>query len=173
MCQFFIALFGLYALVIGKFRLARDIAVEGNRARVVGLILVAPLVITFCMVMVSASDGRNITDAEIEELNGYAMVLMVLSLVGAVYLSLTAPKKMPVSTSQTPASTQAPQTPHAVPIDPPTNSVTVAEAAAMLSLSENEVHHLIQTGQIKSMYLNMQDFIPLESVQEYRGRMQH
>ncbi len=169
MCQLLIALFGLYALVIGRFRLARDIAVEGNRARVVGIILLAPLVITFCMVTVTASEDRTITNAEIEELNGYALVLMALSLAGAVYVSLTAPKSRPAPPRQTPAATL---TPPILPAEPPANSVTAAEAAAMLGISEQEVHLLIQTGQIRSMYLNMQDFIPLESVQEYRGRRQ-
>jgi hypothetical protein len=91
---------GLYALIAGKVKLTRNLYLEGRRARIAGLFLVAPLPLAFVAGMViGLLVGMGTLPASVESVAVIVELLLVLGgLVGAVVFAvLSKPKAAGVS----------------------------------------------------------------------------
>ena len=93
---------GLYALIAGKIRLTRNLRLEGGRARIAGLFLIAPLPLAFLAGVVLAvlfgADGATQGIAVAVEL-----LLILGGLFGAVlFAALTKPKGAAVADGDLP-----------------------------------------------------------------------
>jgi hypothetical protein len=53
---------GLYMVIFGRTGLGGEKSLRGKRARIAGLILLAPILFTFCLGLLSAASDKDITD---------------------------------------------------------------------------------------------------------------
>jgi uncharacterized membrane protein YedE/YeeE len=87
---------GLYALIAGKVRLTKNMYLEGWRARVAGLFLIAPLPLALLAgLLIGLLMGMGALPASAESAAGIVELLLVLgALVGAVIFAVvTKPKE--------------------------------------------------------------------------------
>jgi hypothetical protein len=96
---------GLYALIAGKVRLTRNMYLEGWRARVAGLFLIAPLPLAFLAgLLIGLLMGMGALPASAESVVGIVELLLVLgALVGAVIFAVVTKPKEPVEPEEIPA----------------------------------------------------------------------
>lgn len=96
---------GLYALIAGKVRLTRNMYLEGWRARVAGLFLIAPLPLAFLAgLLVGLLMGMGALPASAGSVVGIVELLLVLgALVGAVIFAVVTKPKEPVEPEEIPA----------------------------------------------------------------------
>lgn len=97
---------GLYALVAGKVKLTKNLRLEGWRARVAGLILIAPLPLAFLTGLVlGALAGSGAISEEILDYAGLIdMALVLLALVSVVIFGYAVREKAAPPEPQPPDS---------------------------------------------------------------------
>jgi hypothetical protein len=103
---FFIA--GLIALIVGKFRLYGKQTIQGTRARVVGLILMAPGPLALSIGLVIGASGR-VTQETINLVTGIEMLIVGAAFVGAAVVTLTTPEEPTMEQASSPMEDSAHQ----------------------------------------------------------------
>ena len=92
---------GLYALIAGKIQLTRNLRLEGGRARVAGLILMAPLPIA---ILIGLAIGSGALSGDIIDYAGFIdMALVLLALVAVVIFGYAVREKAAPEEPQPPA----------------------------------------------------------------------
>ena len=93
---------GLYALIVGRVKLTKNLYLEGWRARIAGLFLVAPLPLAFATgILIGVLLGAGILPASAEQYLICIDPLLVLgALAGAVIFALLTKSKAPATTEE-------------------------------------------------------------------------
>jgi uncharacterized membrane protein YqjE len=103
-------IWGLYVLIAGRVRLSRSLNLEGRRARVVGLIMVAPLPLAFLTgLLMGALIQAGVLPTPV--VRSYGTIIEILIVAGALagilaYTRITRPKaSVDAEEMETPPST--------------------------------------------------------------------
>jgi excisionase family DNA binding protein len=144
--------------------------VEGDRARLIGVILLAPTATVICL-MVTAVSSNSLTQSSATSIDGVTLVVMIVALVLAVWLAVTAPQEMTYAPAPAPLPYAMPQPLIQQAPDAERRIMSLAEAARYLGVSEPEVLRLIESGEIEAGRLGAEYRVVRESLDNYRGRM--
>ncbi len=164
----FFVIVGLYMLVSEKISLFGMHTIVGDRARLLGMILVLPAPFTFLAI---ALDATNRQLAIIESL------LMFTSLVAAVAIILTTPNvpwsaHRPRKAGLPPRILYAPQNGDGKKDDPSGEAITlsVGEASLYSWLTKTEIIRLIKSGQLPTVKVGDQTRIARADLDDYLRR---
>ena len=169
-CHALFVIFGLYALVTGRVRIYGKKTVEGDRARLIGVILLAPTATVICL-MVTAVSSNSLSQSSATSIDGVTIVVMIIALVLAVWLAVTAPQQMTYAPAPAPLPYAMPQPLIQQAPDAERRIMSLAEAARYLGVTEQEVVRLIESGEIEAGRLGAEYRVVRESLDNYRGRM--
>lgn len=142
---------GIVVYLKGEFRLS-DRTVPRPQARSIGLFLMTPLVIQFCVSFILVNnyvqfndDGSFTFSPDFESITGTLGMVELIAVIIAIGLSLfTIFSKPPTETAPTSAQVRTSGAqPQRVP-----DIMTVAEAAAYMRVSESDVLELIEQGRL-------------------------
>lgn len=158
MCSGIVFILGLIIVFTGRARLGRN-QVEGQRARLIGLILMLPVLISVPLGVVIGLQHANSSETELLNALSSLSVLeiggVVLAGIAAIYLINTAE----------PAATTTARRPGAP--DPFANVLTVQEAARYLRVTEQDVIDLINTGRLPAARIGDQYRIARHAIDDY------
>jgi excisionase family DNA binding protein len=169
-CHALFVIFGLYALFAGRVRVYGKKTVEGDRARLIGVILLAPTAILICMT-VTAVSSNSLTQSSATGIDTLTVGLMIVALIAAVGLAVTAPQEMTYAPAPAPLPYSMPQPLIQQAPDAERRIMSLAEAARYLGVTEQEVVRLIESGEIEAGRLGAEYRVVRESLDNYRGRM--
>ncbi len=164
-CEAFFVIFGLYALLAGRIRISGKHSVVGTRARVIGLILIAPVILAFCGgIIVPVSTGSPLRGSTYVDMLYLEIAVMSAAVIAAIVLSTTAP--------ETPAAVVGiPSGSFPVYSAPPTPTVmTVQEVADYLRVTPAEISQLIEVGQITARQIGLEYRISKESLDNFLNK---
>lgn len=137
MCSGIAFLIGLFLLFKGQFRVANR-TIPRTQSRIIALILMAPPVIALCAATFILAPGGDVTYDQFLQVGFVEIGALVIAIGLVVYNIFSLP--------QTPDYT--PQTNPAMRPAQPPSVMTVAEAAAYMRVSEQEVLNLIEQGKL-------------------------
>lgn len=173
-CHGLFVIMGVYALLAGKFTLMRNRSVEGNRARLIGLVLILPTAITICAVAANIESGPSGTTLDREtatQLDSLSCVLLIGALIIAAYLTLTAPPSPPAFATVSPLDDQSYYAPGMLsgisPASPEKTILSLPEAAAYLRIAESDLLALVEAGRIEAGRFGTQYRFSRESLDAY------
>ncbi len=151
-CEGILLLAGLVIFIIGKVRLSSAKVVAGFHARLIGFVLMLPIIIgTILGTFVGVIDPSFIQHWEnLPSLFAIELLLVVGSLLIAIIIGLRAPRYVPPETNQFYQNI------------PPI--LTSAEAALYLKVSETEVRPLIGTNQLRAKLIGTEYRIARENL---------
>lgn len=137
MCSGIAFLIGLFLLFRGQFRIANR-TIPPGQTRAIALILMAPPVVAFCAATFILSPSGDVTYDQFLQV-GFVEIGALVIAIGLVVYNIFSLPKTPDYTPQT-NPVMRPQQPPSV--------MTVAEAAAYMRVSEQEVLNLIDGGKL-------------------------
>ena len=161
-CEGLFLLFGLYAIFTGKIRLFGQRTITGDRARLIGFLLLVPLIFGLGAGFIVGAMATNTAQLQrdIATLSVIEFVVLIGSFVISIFLALSTPPAPPSSTvyggsspptggAYVPLNTSAPYS--APPVAPASNVMTLSEAAAYLRVSEDELRGMIMEGKLRAV----------------------
>lgn len=159
----FFVIVGLYMLVSEKISLFGMQTIVGDRARLLGLVLVLPAPLTFIAIALDATD---------RQLTIIASLLMLASLVTAVAIVMTTPNvpwsaHHPRKAGLPPRVLYAPQNGDNADSSGETVTLTVGEASLYSWLPKTEIIRLIKSGQLPTVKVGDQTRIARADLDNY------
>jgi excisionase family DNA binding protein len=128
---------GLYSLITARFRLYGKRTVQGDRARLIGLVLMLPGPLAFTLDIFIAG-SVELTEETLFNLTLLELLIVVGAFVLAIILFVSAPEDARAAPSR-PEPSRLP------------NILTVPEAAQYLRVSEQQVVELIETSRLAAV----------------------
>jgi len=155
-CEGVMFIAGLIALIAGKIRLYGQKTVEGTRARVIGLILLLPGPLALGIGLMFGLSGA--TQDTIEALSICELGMLVIAIIAALVIALTAPQTPAPTMAAAPAFSGYPATP---------DIMNVSEAAQYMRISVTEVLQLIESKQLRAQRVGDQYRISKEAIRTF------
>lgn len=146
LCEGVMFFAGLFFLISGRARFGGSKVVQGDRARVIGILLLLPGPIAIIMGVLSASAARSQAEF-INTASTLARVELLLVSGGLIAARLVY--------ARSPGEVVSAQVITA-PVADVTNVLTLPEAAAYLRVSESEVETMIADGRLKAIQIGSQ-----------------
>lgn len=159
----FFVIVGLYMLVSEKISLFGMHTIVGDRARLLGVILVLPAPLTFVAIALDAND---------RQLTILASLLVLTSLIAAIAIVMTTPNvpwsaHKPRKAGLPPRILYAPQNGSSPDASGETVTLTVGEASLYSWLPKTEIIRLIKSGQLPTVKVGEQTRIARADLDNY------